>query len=132
MKPSTLMQASRASVGLSSGDAGSALIRATTRASASGSGACQRIAGRPIKPIIVSPPPYPGNPRLSEHYTRALEAIARDHHISFLDTEALLRQGAEDWQKAYFAAPDAEGILCPNPNEAAHRRIAEQLLKLIY
>jgi len=91
-----------------------------------------RATGRPIKPIIVSPPPYPANPRLSEHYTHALEAVARDHHIPFLDLDALLRQGAEDWQKAGFAAPDAEGILYPNPNEAAHRRIAEQLLKLIY
>ena len=91
-----------------------------------------RAAKLPIKPIIVSPPPYPGNPRLSEHYTRALETVARDHHVPFLDIETLLRQAAQDWQKTHFAVPDAEGILYPNPNEAAHRRIAEELLKLTY
>ena len=91
-----------------------------------------RAAGRRIKIVVVSPPPYPGNRRLSRHYTEALEALARDHHLPFLNLHALLATGHDDWVLAWYAAPNADGIFLQNPNEAAHKRLADALYKLIY
>jgi len=85
------------------------------------------------KIVIVSPPPYPGNPRLSKHYTEALAKLAREHHYPFLDLHRLLiARDDQDWVKDWYAAPDADGIFLANPNEQAHKRIAEALAKLIY
>ena len=84
------------------------------------------------KILIVSPPPYPGNPRLSAHYTQALKTLASHHHYPFLDLDALLAKAHGDWVDAWFAAPGADGIFLANPNEQAHRRIADALFKLVY
>ena len=85
------------------------------------------------KIVVVSPPPYPGNPRLSKHYTEALAKLAREHHYPFLDLHRLLiARDDQDWVKDWYAAPDADGIFLANPNEQAHKRIAEALAKLIY
>ena len=84
------------------------------------------------KIIVVSPPPYPVNPRLSAHYSAALRRVAREHHLPYLDLHALLTQRTDDWVQAWYAAPDADGIFLQNPNEQAHRRIAEALAKLVY
>ena len=97
-----------------------------------------------IKVIIVSPPPYPSNPRVSRLYTDALKIFARDHHIPFLNLHELLTQPARaphaaatapkatyDWVKTCYAIPDAEGLFFENPNEAAQLRIADAIEKLL-
>ena len=91
-----------------------------------------RATGRRTKIVVVSPPPYPGNPRLSAYYTKAVEVLARDHHLPFLNLHTLLAEGRDDWVQAWYAAPDADGIFLRNPNEAAHKKIADALYKLIY
>jgi len=91
-----------------------------------------RATSRRTKIIIVSPPPYPANPRLSTHYTEQLNRVAKRHHVPFVDLDKLLTRGEADWPKTYYAPPDAEGILWQNPNEAAHRLIADEIFKQLY
>ena len=90
-----------------------------------------RATGKSIKLIIVSPPPCPRNIQVSRLYTEALEKLARQHHVTFLNLDSLFTAGQADWLRAAFAAPDAEGIFLDSPNEAAHRRIADAIEKLL-
>jgi len=84
-----------------------------------------------IKILIVSPPPCPRNVRVSRLYNEGVEKLAREHHVDFLDLDTLLAKGQDDWLDSVYAAPDAKGIYLDNPNEAAHRRIADAIEKLI-
>ena len=86
-----------------------------------------RVKDARIKIVVVSPPPYPPNPALSAHYTKALERLARVHHLGFVNLATLLTD-QKDWPAAYYAPPHTSGILLHNPNEAAHRRIADAIL----
>jgi len=90
-----------------------------------------RATGKPIKTILVSPPPYPRNVHVSRLYTEAAERIARDHHVGFLNLHDLLAADQGDWVRAHYAVPEADGMYFENPNEAAHRRIADAIEKLI-
>jgi len=93
---------------------------------------CVRSTGKNIRIVVVTPPPYPGNPRLSALYTQALLDVARRHHVPYLDVEELLTENATDWMRAYYATPDADGMFTQNPNERAQERIAAGILKRIY
>lgn len=86
-----------------------------------------RATGKPIKILIVSPPPCPRNVRLSRLYTDAAARVARQHHVGYLDLHALLAPEGADWLEACYAAPSAEGLYLDTPNQAAHRRIAEAI-----
>jgi len=90
-----------------------------------------RATGKPIKVILVSPPPCARNVRISRLYTDAVAKLAREHHVQFLNLDLLFTQGQDDWLKALYAAPDAQDIFLNTPNEAAHRRIADAIEKLI-
>jgi lysophospholipase L1-like esterase len=89
---------------------------------------CVRRVSDRAKVVVVSPPPYPLNRRRSDLYTRELKRVIRDHHLPFVNLTELLAEGKEDWMAQYYAAPLAEGILLQNPNQAAHRAIAEAIL----
>ncbi|NQT88127.1 SGNH/GDSL hydrolase family protein [bacterium] len=91
-----------------------------------------RATGKNIRIVVVTPPPYAGNVRLSQLYTRALVDVARRHHVPFLDLGTLFSEGAADWMRAYYAAADADGMYTLNPNERAHERIAAAILELVY
>ncbi len=90
-----------------------------------------RAASDSIKLVIVSPPPCPRNVRISRLYTEAAERLAREHRVKFLNLDSLLAQGQADWLAATYGDPGAEGIMLANPNEAAHRRIADAIEKLL-
>ncbi len=90
-----------------------------------------RATGKAIKVILVSPPPCARNVRISRLYTDSVAKLAREHHAQFLNLDALFTQGQDDWLKALYAAPDAQDIFLDSPNEAAHRRIADAIEKLI-
>ncbi|NQT54332.1 hypothetical protein HQ576_19905 [bacterium] len=85
-----------------------------------------------IKIILVSPPPFPGNRRRSDLYTRQLARVAREHHLPFIHLAELLTAGKDDWVTACYGAPDAEGMMLRGPNEATHRRIAEAISKELH
>ncbi|HUT33353.1 MAG TPA: GDSL-type esterase/lipase family protein [Planctomycetota bacterium] len=90
-----------------------------------------RATGKSIKVILVSPPPCSRNVRVSRLYTQSVAKLARDHHVQFLDLDALLAPGHDDWLKAVYAAPDAQDVFLDTPTEAAHRRIADAIEKLL-
>ena len=92
---------------------------------------CVRAMPKPIRVIIVSPPPSPRNVLVSRLYTQAAHRVAKDHHVLFLDLDELLTKGQDDWTQACYAIPDAEGMLYENPNESAHRRMADAIEKLL-
>ncbi|MFP4055611.1 MAG: GDSL-type esterase/lipase family protein [Candidatus Brocadiia bacterium] len=92
---------------------------------------CLRATDPRIKPVIVSPPPFPGNPRRSRRYAQALHRMAARHNILFLDLHQLLTKGADDWLRAYYAT-EADGVFRRDPNEAAHERLARALAALLY
>ncbi len=85
-----------------------------------------------IKIVLVSPPPFPGNRRRSDLYTQELARVARDHHLPFVNLTSLLAGKQEAWVARYYAAPHAEGIILQNPNEAAHRLIADAILEKLH
>jgi lysophospholipase L1-like esterase len=91
-----------------------------------------RAANDRIKIILVSPPPFPGNPRRSELYTKELGRVAKDHHLPFVHLGKLLTAGQDDWAGAYYAAPHAEGVTLQHPNEDAHRLIADAIRKELH
>jgi len=94
-----------------------------------------RATGKSIQLIIVSPPPSPWNKGLSAAYARALRRLARDHHVHFVDLHDLMtRRGAAkdpNWVERYYAIPDTEGLYYENPNETAHRLIADAIEKAL-
>jgi hypothetical protein len=92
---------------------------------------CVRATRRPIKIVIASPPPLPRNPRVSSLYAEALEQLAKDHHLTFLNLHELFTKGEDDWVNAYYGDPETEGICYENPNEAAHRRMADAIEHLL-
>ncbi len=89
---------------------------------------CIRQVKDRAKIVVVSPPPYPLNTRRSHLYTRELQGVVRDHHLPFINLTELLAEGDEDWAAKHYAAPLAEGVLLQNPNQAAHRAIAQAIL----
>jgi len=92
---------------------------------------CIRATGHSVKIVIVSPPPSPRDLRMSRHYTDALERVAKDHHITFLRLDDVLNTRNAGWMDAYYADPETEGIYYENPNEAAQRRIADAIERLL-
>jgi hypothetical protein len=92
---------------------------------------CVRATGKRVKIVVVSPPPFPRNRRLSRNYTEALETVARKHHVAFLNLDRLLAEPSENWERLYYAS-SAEGVFYKNPGDLAHRRIASALMKLLH
>ena len=88
-----------------------------------------RATGHSARIVVVAPPPSPRAPRVSRLYAEAAERVARDHHVAFVDLDALLTKGQDDWVRAAYAIPESDGLFYENPGEAAQRRIADAIGK---